>query len=199
MFSYYSVVKEVFRIWDPEIPFNCSMAASEVNKILIAIRNITRSIAPNCEKKGIPFFCSYLLPTCNSDGEVVYATVEECEYIRDDACKTVWTLASSIRKYGSLLPRCSELLNVTAGNSSHTKPPAKPPTCHPLFVQTDCVCLPSCGTFRTRTDTEQAIEDTTVFLTIIACFVSTAITLPSLSKEGKQCELCSNCITGHAE
>ena len=184
---YYPVLKEVIRIWDPDRPFNCSTAATEVSTILIAVQSVIRKLAadPDCEEKVIPFFCSYLLPTCNSDGEVAYATVEECEYIRDDACKTVWTLASFLTKYRSLLPSCSELLNITTGNYSRAKPRAKPPTCHPLFVQTECVCLPSCGTFRTRTDNEQAIEDTTVFLAIIACFVSTTIYVAFLVKRQK--------------
>ena len=182
---YYSVLKEVTGV--AKIPFNCSTAASVFSIILADVQRVIQSVSePSCEEKGIPFLCSYLLPTCSSDGEVTYATVEECEYIRDHACKRVWAIASSLKQYRALLPRCSELMNRTAGNLSHTKPPApKPPTCHPLFVETDCVCLPSCGTFRTRTDAEQAIEDTIIFLSFIICFVSTAIYLAFLVKRRK--------------
>ena len=115
-----------------------------------------------------------------------YATVEECEHIRDEACTSVWKAASTLNQYRALLPRCSELMNRTGGNRSHTTPQAaKPPTCHSLFVQSDCVCLPSCGTFRTRTDSEQALEDTAVFLAIIASFVATAIYVAFLVKRRK--------------
>ena len=166
--------------------FNCSTAVSEVSTILAAVQNIIRNLQPSCEEKGIPFLCKYLFPPCNSAGEVAYATVEECEHIRDEACTSVWKAASTLNQYRALLPRCSELMNRTGGNRSHTTPQAaKPPTCHSLFVQSDCVCLPSCGTFRTRTDSEQALEDTAVFLAIIASFVSTAIYMAFLVKRRK--------------
>ena len=176
----------MIRVSDAKTPFNCSTAASEVSTILTGVQSVIRDFEPICEEEGIPFLCSYLLPTCSSDGEVTYATVEECEYIRDHSCKTVWAFASAVNQYKALLPRCSELMNRTSGNRSHTKSPAaKPPTCHPLFVERDCVCLPSCGTFRTRTDPEQAVEDTIVFLAIIVCFVSTAIYMAFLVKRRK--------------
>ena len=182
---YYSALKEVIRVTDVKSPFNCSTAVSVVSNFLAGVQSAIRSVEPSCEEQGIPFLCRYLLPTCNSDGEVAYATVEECEYIRDHPCKTVWVLASAINQFRALLPRCSELMNRTSGNRSHTNPRAKPPTCHPLFVEADCVCLPSCATFNTRTDPEQAAEDTAIFLAIIVCFVSTAIYLAFLVKRRK--------------
>ena len=171
---------------EPKRPFNCSTAVSEVSTILAGVQNTIRNVDPSCEEKGIPFICKYLFPPCNSAGEVAYATVEECEHIRDEACASVWKFASALNQYRALLPRCSELMNRTGDNRSHTTPQAaKPLTCHPLFVQTDCVCLPSCAEFRTRTDSEQAIEDTTVYLAIISCFVSTAIYVVFLAKRRK--------------
>ena len=167
-------------------PFNCSTAVSEVSTILAGVQNTIRNVDPSCEEEGIPFLCKYLFPPCNSAGEVAYATVEECEHIRDEACASVWTFVSGLNQYKALLPRCSELMNRTGGNRYHTTPQAaNPPTCHPLFVQTDCVCLPSCAEFRTRTYSEQAIEDTTVYLATISCFVSTAIYMAFLVKRRK--------------
>ena len=185
---YYPVLKEVIRVRDADAntPFNCSTAASEVSTILADVQSVVREFEPICEEKGIPFLCRYLFPTCSSDGEVSYATVEECEYIRDHACKRVWAFASAIKQYRALLPRCPELMNRSASIRSPTTPPAGiNPTCHPLFVQTDCVCLPSCAEFRTRTDPEQAAEDIAVFLAIIVCFVSTAIYMAFLVKRRK--------------
>ena len=171
---------------EPKTPFNCSTAVSEVSTILATVQNTIRNFEPSCEEKGIPFLCKYLFPPCNSAGEVAYATVEECEHIRDEACTSVWKFASALNQYKALLPRCSELMNRTEGNRSHTTPQAvKPPTCHPLFVQTDCVCLPSCAEFRTRTDSAQAIEDTTVYLAVIFCVASTAIYVAFLVKRQK--------------
>ena len=181
---YYPVLNEVIRF--TKIPFNCSTAASEVSTILADVQSVIRNVEPSCEEQGISFLCGYLLSMCNSDGEVTYASVGECEYIRDHACKTMWAVASSLKQYRALLPKCSDFMNRTAGNRSHTKPPAaKPPTCHSLFVEADCVCLPSCATFNTKTDAEQAAEDTAVFLAIIVCFVSTAIYLAFLVKRRK--------------
>ena len=178
----YPVLKEVIRVTDEKTLFNCSTAASEVSTILADVQSVIRSVEPSCEEKGIPFLCSYLMPTCSSDGEVAYATVEECEYIRDHACKTVWAFASAINQYRVLLPTCSDLMNRNEANHSHRR---EAPTCHPLFVEADCVCLPSCGKFRTRTDPEQAMEDTAVFLAIIVCFVSLTIYMAFLVKRRK--------------
>ena len=185
----YPVLKEVIRVRDEKTLFNCSTAASEVSTILSGVQSVIRSVEPSCEEQGIPFLCSYLMPTCSSDGEVSYATVEECEYIRDHACKIVWAIASAINQYRVLLPRCSDLMNRTAGlmnrNEANHSDSREAPTCHPLFVETDCVCLPSCGKFKTRTDPEQAMEDTAVFLAIIVYFVSVTIYMAFLVKRWK--------------
>ena len=184
MQPYYPLLKEIITAWDPELPFNCSSASSELNTILLDIQSVLRNFAPNCEEEAIPFLCSYLMPTCNNNGEVMHATVEECEHIRDGVCKTVWAFASTMR-YGALLPNCSKLLNITAGSRSHAGSQAEQLTCHQLFVQTDCVCLPSCGKFKTRNEIEQALEDTAVFLAIITCFISTVIYMAFLVKRWK--------------
>ena len=67
---HYPVLKEVIRVTDEKTPFNCSTAASEVSTILADVQSVIRDFEPICEEEGIPFLCSYLMPTCSSDGEV---------------------------------------------------------------------------------------------------------------------------------
>lgn len=71
----------------------------------------TQKLSSSCEpeKQSIKeFVCLYSYQPCDIDNEGILPSRNVCEYYRDTACSTEWSLLLN-GQYGSLLPNCGEL------------------------------------------------------------------------------------------
>jgi len=97
-----------------------------------------------CTDVVLPFVCQYVYPPCDSDGNPLLVTEEECVDIRDNVCATEWMIAMST-DLSQLLPNCEDF----GGDSSveTIRNVTEPLTCHYQFGEFCGICLPLCGKF----------------------------------------------------
>lgn len=175
----YPVIQLALKAVTSEADFNCTSAISEINK---TIKSLSGLLGKQCLKEGIPFLCDYLLPACDGNGELQHPSQDDCNDVQNNYCKLEWNLASQIPSLSPILPDCS-LLQSTLPNTVPTSRPtlgtnnswSSDPNCHPLFVQKNCICLPSCSKFRMNTEVGQVIEDIAIAITLIVAIVSPII------------------------
>ena len=178
----YPAIQQALSATEPDVLINCTSA---IPKISESIEYLLSIVGPQCASKGLPFLCDYFLPTCVNYTDVRYPTEQQCNYVKNGPCKTEWIIASKLPNLKPILPDCSlmqhhshsKLNNVSSAivstnvkNSSSSEQHVL--DCHPLFIPKNCICLPSCSTFRMNTEAGQVMEDIAISITLIVYILS---------------------------
>lgn len=80
----------------------------------------TQSLDSSCEKEKQTikeFVCIYSYQPCDVNTHIVLPSRNVCEYLRDTACPTEWSILLS-GQYASLLPSCEQLHYLNSSNFS---------------------------------------------------------------------------------
>ena len=178
----YPAIQQALNAREPDVLVNCTSA---IPKISESIEFLSSLVGQQCADEGLPFLCDYFLPTCVNNTNVRYPTEQQCNYVKNGPCKTEWSIASNLPNLKPILPDCSLIQH-----HSHSKPNNAASTivptdlnnsssskqhmfeCHPLFILKNCICLPSCSTFRMNTEAGQVMEDIAISITLIVYILS---------------------------
>ena len=162
----YPAIQQALSATEPDVLINCTSA---IPKISESIEYLLSIVGPQCASKGLPFLCDYFLPTCVNNTDVRYATEKQCNYVKNGPCKLEWSIASKLPALKPILPDCNLIQHeFNPKNSTELD-------CHPLFIQKNGICLPSCSTFRMNTEVGQVIEDIAISITLILAILSAII------------------------
>ena len=69
-----------------------------------------------CVDAFFPFMCQYLFPLCNTSGDLLLPSQEECLAISTGVCQVEWDLLSRVA--ADYLPICADLPQGTSINTS---------------------------------------------------------------------------------
>ena len=178
----YPAIQKVIDVREPDVLINCTSAIPKISESIEFLRSL---VGPQCENEGLPFLCDYFLPTCVNNTNVHYPTEQKCNEVKNGPCELEWSIASQLPALKPILPDCNLIqhqFNPKPSNeldtSNVTEPTSSTPDvldCHPLFIQKNGICLPSCSTFRMNTEVGQVIEDIAISVTLILAILSAII------------------------
>ena len=75
--------------------------------ILSAVQSGLVEASQECVDAFLPFMCQYLFPLCNTSGDLLLPSQEECLAISTGVCQAEWEMAAQF--LGDRLPTCADL------------------------------------------------------------------------------------------
>ena len=91
--------------------------SEELLKLLMSVMLwLDSSSNQECVDAFFPFMCQYLFPLCNTSGDLLLPSQEECLAISTGVCQVEWDLLSRVA--ADYLPICADLPQGTSINTS---------------------------------------------------------------------------------
>lgn len=150
--------------------------------IIINIFDSHSFVSEDCQTLGLPLFCQYFYPVCNSDGLPISITEEQCVSVTEGVCKEAVQLARGVPMFN--VPACSEFVsesssgmqmnnnnNDTATDHAGTTATNNNVSCHPQFDAHCGMCVPACNRFSETSENRQRTLDIFFIIAALTCVI----------------------------